>query len=101
MDLLTVYTSSLVEEVEKAEPAGALLVLILLQLARQSLAVHASGKFVTELLLKMDIDDGLRTKFARAQALVVASLKKKSDEHTSDELVELLAVLKAEILRKP
>ncbi|GMT23779.1 hypothetical protein PFISCL1PPCAC_15076, partial [Pristionchus fissidentatus] len=76
------YSSLLKEEAKSGSPAATLLSLILLQFTKQGVAVHASGKFVSQLLpcLKGKIDETSFDSMVDTQRLVIESMRKKGAE---------------------
>ncbi|GMS95211.1 hypothetical protein PENTCL1PPCAC_17386, partial [Pristionchus entomophagus] len=80
--IISSYSSLLKEEAMNGVPAATLLSLILLQFAKQGVAVHASGKFVSQLLpcLKNKIDESSFDSMIDTQKLVIDSMRKKGAE---------------------
>ncbi|KAF8375420.1 ufl-1, partial [Pristionchus pacificus] len=80
--IISSYTSLLKEEAASSVPAATLLSLILLQFTKQGVAVHASGKFVSQLLpcLKSKLDESSFDSMIDTQKLVIDSMRKKGAE---------------------
>ncbi|GMR47348.1 hypothetical protein PMAYCL1PPCAC_17543, partial [Pristionchus mayeri] len=80
--IVSSYSSLLEEEARRGVPASTLLSLILLEFAKQGVAVHASGKFVSQLLpcLKSKIDESSFDSMVDTQRLVIDSMRKKGAE---------------------
>ncbi|MFH4976054.1 hypothetical protein AB6A40_002763 [Gnathostoma spinigerum] len=102
VEIVSTYREELRKQLEESDdPAAGLLLAILFLLARNGIAVNASGKFVSHLLAKLETvmknESSLLGELQSTQRLVVASIKKKDDKALKDELTAKLESLKTAI----
>ncbi|CAJ0928520.1 unnamed protein product, partial [Mesorhabditis belari] len=84
---------------EQTDPAAALLSAVLYLYAKEGVAVHASGKFVSQLVPKLAtlIDTEIYDLLGETQKLVVSSLKNKDDAEIKNQLDESLNTLRSRL----
>ncbi|VDM44104.1 unnamed protein product [Toxocara canis] len=103
-ELVEAYAAELEHQLRVCEdPAAGLLIALLVILARRySIAVHASGKFVSHLILKVekvvDCSSELNELLTSMQKLVVAVMKNKSNVEMKTKLNEKLKSMKILVL---
>ncbi|CAJ0568104.1 unnamed protein product, partial [Mesorhabditis spiculigera] len=96
-ELTNVYATQLLAQVnEQSDPAAALLSSVLYLYAKDGIAVHASGKFVAQLVshLATLIDVEIYDLLLSAQKLVVASFKNKGDVELKEQLDQQIQALR-------
>uniref|UniRef100_A0A914XKY3 E3 UFM1-protein ligase 1 homolog n=2 Tax=Plectus sambesii TaxID=2011161 RepID=A0A914XKY3_9BILA len=104
-DLLNDYAKELRRQLsECVDPATGLLLALLVLIAKHSgVGVHASGKFVPNLvdhLRSSSLSNDLKELLGDTQQLVVMSLKKKDDVEQNAQLSAKFEQLKAQVLRE-
>ncbi|MCP9264838.1 E3 ufm1-protein ligase 1-like protein [Dirofilaria immitis] len=103
MELIKTYEEQLVSQLrECTDPPSGLLVTLLILLARnEKIAVHASGKFVSHLIAKVEKHPETSTELAELltsfQKMVISSMRSKEDINLMAKLNEKLVALIAAI----
>uniref|UniRef100_A0A915BQR0 E3 UFM1-protein ligase 1 homolog n=2 Tax=Parascaris univalens TaxID=6257 RepID=A0A915BQR0_PARUN len=103
-ELVQAYASELERQLRACDDAasGLLISLLLILAKRNAIAVHASGKFVSHIIAKVEKVANLSAEqmelLVSMQKLVIASMKNKTDVDLKTKLVEKLKSLKSFLL---
>uniref|UniRef100_A0A1I8EUD7 E3 UFM1-protein ligase 1 homolog n=1 Tax=Wuchereria bancrofti TaxID=6293 RepID=A0A1I8EUD7_WUCBA len=112
MELIKTYENQLVSQLRECTdpPSGLLLTLLILLARNEKIAVHASGKFVSHLIAKVEKHPETSVELAElltsSQKMIISSMHSKDDINLTAKLNEkLLALIAAvngfEYLEKP
>lgn len=103
-ELVQAYASELERQLRACDDAasGLLISLLLILAKRNAIAVHASGKFVSHIIAKVEKVAKLSAEqielLVSMQKLVIASMKNKADVDLKTKLIEKLKSLKSFLL---
>ncbi|VDK61992.1 unnamed protein product [Onchocerca ochengi] len=103
VELIKIYEEQLLSQLRECTdpPSGLLLALLILLARNEKIAVHASGKFVSHLIAKVEKHPETSTELAELltsfQKMVISSIQSKDDVNLMAKLNEKLVALMAAV----